>query len=312
MGTFFLLRARSHRPFAALCGLSYGMAVARRPTSAIVVFAAGAYFLLSDRKALVAYLAGGLPVAAALGGYNGYYHGSLLSLGREEVDRMAALQKTGSADLWQTPLWEGVTGLLFSPSRGLFVYSPFLLFTAAGFVRAWKDNRFTALRALTVAIGGHLLVAAKWYDWWGGWCYGYRPIVDTTPLLAVLLALGIDGVLRAGWSRIAFAALLIWSIVVQFVGAYAYDVVGWNNRAIAYQIQWSDGTNLTLPADQTDASRIADEYPGASIREVQANIDTRQYRSRLWSVPDNPIFYYIENLKKSRINKQVWTHLALD
>jgi hypothetical protein len=292
--------------------LSYGIAVACRPTSAVVAFAAAAYFLLTDRKTLLAYLAGGLPVAAALGGYNAYFHGSVLSLGREQVDRMVALEKTGSANLWQTPLLVGVTGLLLSPSRGLFVYSPFLLFAAAAFVRVWKDDRLTALRALTVGIGGHLLVAARWFDWWGGWCYGYRPIVDTTPLLAVLLAAVIDGVLRARWSRIAFVALLIWSIAVQFVGAYAYDMVGWNNRVIAYQVQSADGTTLTLPADQTDAGRLAAEYPGTSVRAVQANIDALRYRYRLWSITDNPIFYYIGNLKEARINRLAWNDKALD
>jgi hypothetical protein len=312
MGTYFLLKARWHRSFGVLCGLSYGIAVACRPTSAIVVLAVGANLLLVDRKTFVTYILGGLPVVAALGSYNNYYHGSPLSLGREQVDQLIALQKTGSTDLWQTPLWEGVAGLLFSPSRGLFVYSPFLLFTASGFVRAWKDPQVTALRALTVAIFGHLLVAAKWFDWWGGWSFGYRLIVDSAPLFAVLLALSIDEVWRHKFSRVAFVALLTWSVVVQFLGAFAYDLDGWNDRVIAYEIHSPGLSNLTIPVDRAGAGRVNDEYLGGSIYEVRGDIDMPQYRSRLWSICDNQIWYYIRNFERSRIKKKRMTHWSFD
>ena len=170
------------------------------------------------------YVLGGLPIAAALAGYQAYYHGSPLSVGRFAVDRQIAVQKTGSADLWGTPLWEGMAGLLISPSRGLLVFSPFLLFALLGLIYAWKDERFESLRPLTVAFVALVIVASKWFDWWGGWCFGYRPLVDTMPLLAIMLVPAIDRVASRKIYGSVFALLLAWSIAVQFVGAFAFDV----------------------------------------------------------------------------------------
>ena len=32
-----------------------------------------------------------------------------------------------------------------------------------------------------------ILMAGKWFDWWGGLTRGYRPIVDAAPFLALLM-----------------------------------------------------------------------------------------------------------------------------
>jgi hypothetical protein len=194
MGTYFFLRSRRHRPWALANGLAYALAVACRPTSILVIIAIGAYLVVADRRSLALHLLGGLPIACALAGYQAYYHGSPFSVGRFAVDRQIAVQKTGSADLCGTSLCDGMTGLLISPSRGLFVFSPILLFALPCFIFAWKDVRVQTLRPLTVAIVALLIVASKWFDWWGGWCLGYRPLVDTMPLLAIMLVPAIDRV----------------------------------------------------------------------------------------------------------------------
>ena len=63
LGTYFLMQRE--RPRAAYgVGLSYALAFACRPTAAVAVVAAGIYFLLRDRRALVRCVVGGLPVGA--------------------------------------------------------------------------------------------------------------------------------------------------------------------------------------------------------------------------------------------------------
>jgi hypothetical protein len=304
MGTFFLTRIGQGKGHAAGCGLAYAAAVVCRPTSAVVVVAVGVYLLLTDRKALLLYTLAGLPVAAALGWYNAHYHGSPVSFGRGPLDQKVAQVKTGSDDLWQTPLWEGAAGLLVSPSRGLLTHSPFIGFAFAGLVAVWRDPRYRALRPLTVALVGLLLIAFKWFDWWGGYCFGYRPIVDTMPLLAVLLVPVIDGILRRKFVLATFLVLLAWSVLVQVVGTFAYDPLAWNQKVYGYLI-YLPGSNEPLVADDKDeVERIAARYRVRDVQEVNGSVDKREYRYRLWSIHDNQIFYFLKNFAASRQTKR--------
>ncbi len=311
MGTYFFLRSRQHPPWAIATGLAYALAAGSRPTSLLVVIAIGAYLVIADRQSLALYVLGGLPIAAALAGYQLYYHGSLLSVGRFVVDREIAGIKTGSAELWGTPLWEGLAGLLVSPSRGLFVFSPFMLFALFGFVSAWSDQRFTSLQPLTVAFVAQLVVASKWFDWWGGWCYGYRPIVDTMPLLAILLVPAVERVALRKTYGFAFALLLAWSIGVQFVGAFAYDVVGWNARAEKQTVPSPPPSGSKNASDRPATDRSAGANLDSRVIEVRANIDLPQYRHRLWSLKDNEIFYYVVHFWSSRHYKRLRMHLPI-
>jgi len=172
---------------AAACAAAFACATVCRPTSAIVLAAIGVYIAATDRRAFAIYVLAALPIALALGTYNAYFLGSPWNFGQAEIGRKLALAKTGSADLWQTPLWLGMAGLLVSPSRGLLVFSPFLVFSLPGIYRTWRRREFALLRPLTVALGLILGIEAKHFDWWGGWSYGYRHIVDTTVFLALLL-----------------------------------------------------------------------------------------------------------------------------
>jgi hypothetical protein len=297
MGSYFFLRSRQHRPWVFASGMAYALAVACRPTTALVVIAIGAFLVLVDRRSVPQYLLGVLPVAAALAGYQAYYHGSPFSVGRFAVDREIAVQKTGSADLWGTPLWEGMAGLLVSPSRGVFVFSPFLFFALPGFIYAWKNARVESLRPLTVAIVALVIVASKWFDWWGGWCFGYRPLVDTMPLLAILLAPAIERVASRKIYGSIFALLLAWSIAIQFVGAFAFDGVGWNARIEEHTVNLSH-RSAPIVADGTTRAN-----PNSRLIRVRADIDKPRYRHRLWSFKDNQILYYIMNFQFCRKNR---------
>jgi hypothetical protein len=269
LGTLCLVRGESAWLRGAAAGLAFAAAAACRPTAMLPALAGAGYLALSDRRCLAAFVAAAVPIALGVLAYNQYYFGSLLDFGQVKVGAPLAVLKTGSPELWQTPLWVGAAGLLASPSRGLLVYSPFFAAAFAGAVIAWRDPQYARLRFLTVAVPALWLPAFAWFDWWGGWTYGYRPIVDSVPLLAVLCVPAIDrAVGRPAW-RLALAAAAGWSIFVQVIGVAGYHPADWNARVSS---------------------------PGAA----PADIDRPEHRARLWSLRDSQIGYLIALLAGQR------------
>jgi hypothetical protein len=132
--------------------------------------------------------------------------------------------------IFQTPLLEGLTGLLFSPSRGLFIYSPFLLFSVWGAFVSFRESTWRFVRPLILSMTAILGVEACHFDWWSGWSYGYRHIVDLCPYLALCLIPVFNRILDHTLLRLVFRLTFAWSILVQIIGAYAYDFPGWNGR----------------------------------------------------------------------------------
>lgn len=230
LGAYFLFGISVREYYAAYCGAALGMAVLCRPTSAVIVVCVGAYLLWVNRRGFVAFVLGGMPFAVMLAAYNGYYFGNILEFGQTITSKNIALATTGYDDLWQSPVWESLPGLFISPSRGLVFFSPVLLFGVVGAVIAWRDSRFRPLIPLQVATVLLILVASMWYDWWGGSTYGYRSIVDTVPFFALLMMPVIEWVVASRRMRVLFGALLVWSITVQFIGAYSYSVTGWTEQ----------------------------------------------------------------------------------
>ena len=78
-------------------------------------------------------------------------------------------------------------------------------------VAVWRDPRFRALiplqryNATTPQLGTVLLilVAGKWFDWWGGLTWGYRPIADAAPFLALLTIPIVDRIVASRPLRVA-------------------------------------------------------------------------------------------------------------
>ena len=163
------------------------MAVLCRPASAVVVVCVAAYLLWTSRRRFAAYVLGGLPVLVILVAYNSYYFGSPFTFGQSVASKIIALASTGSENLWQSSWLESVPGLLISPARGLVWFSPVLLLGLVSAVAVWRQPRYRPLIPLQASVVLLILVAGKWFDWWGGSTWGYRPIVDTTPFLALLM-----------------------------------------------------------------------------------------------------------------------------
>lgn len=121
----------------------------------------------------------------------------------------------------------GLTGLIFNPSRGLFVFSPFL---ALGLYSALKNIRHQPgqLNALLIGAAGLLFLTASWQIWWGGHSFGYRIISEVSSPLIMALIFDLNQKTSRTLTALT-AAAFAWSLWVHYLGAYIYPC-GWNDR----------------------------------------------------------------------------------
>lgn len=95
-------------------------------------------------------------------------------------------------------------GHLFSPSRGLFVYCPFLLMVLYTLFRYRHDLCAKSMARLTwIPIGILMLVSSAWNTWWGGHSYGPRLIIPLLPWSILLTIIAVEAYGRhAGYHRL--------------------------------------------------------------------------------------------------------------
>lgn len=224
-----LLRAETAARGATVAGLGAGVMVASRPSTTVV---AGALALFAlgrlGRRGVAFVLALGV-IGAAVAGHNLATFGTLQG-GYTELHRAHA-EHHGVASAWSASFLEGLMGVLVSPSRGLFVYAPVLLFPVAGLI-LWVARRrggLLAAAAAVTAVGVGTIAAFS--VWWGGHSFGPRLTADALPALA----LGMVPVWPALWGsrlgRAAFVATFALSVAVEAVGAFHFPsarAVEWN------------------------------------------------------------------------------------
>jgi len=222
---YYLLRASESPPgrgYWILAGLFGGLAYAIRPTNALFLLAAGASLAWGRRfKGLCLFSLFPLLAVTLTSAYNVRVFGHVL--GRYTVPQGA-------------DFWAGLTGILFSPGRGLFVYTPVFLFSLAG-AFAWLRERglrhspvYTAAVLFTFL---EVLVVSWWPEWWGGHCFGPRLLTDVAPCLALLTIPAMPQVRRAVALRAAFAASLVASVSIQAIGAFCYPNSRWDETPVA-------------------------------------------------------------------------------
>ncbi|MDQ3249919.1 MAG: hypothetical protein M3Q45_12030, partial [Chloroflexota bacterium] len=126
---------------------------------------------------LVAFVLPVLIAGALLLWYNGVRFGNLFATGYH-FDR---------GEGFTTPLGQGLWGLLVSPYRGLFWYTPLLLATPFAFPAFLRRHPAEGwlLAALSVVLVG---LYSLWWMWWAGYAWGPRFLVPLTPFWVLVLA----------------------------------------------------------------------------------------------------------------------------
>ena len=129
-----MVRARGRAWAWALSGLAFALAAASGPSSALFGAVVAVSLGAQDRRGLLAFAAGAAPsmvwpVLAA----NLLLDGSVLRYARMGTPRWRS-QRLGRPGLWQGRPSVALPGMFLSPSRGLLVFSPFLLLAVQGTV----------------------------------------------------------------------------------------------------------------------------------------------------------------------------------
>ena len=316
LAVFCLSRISRSAWWWAACGASTGCAVLCRESA--ILFAAivachamlcgwtdvgsrRSWSSLDAFRPLLMYCLAALPFAIALGYYNWYFLGSPFVLAKTQAAHFFAEAKLGNPNLWQTPFLVGFAGLLCSPSRGVLVYSPLLIFTLWGAVVVWKKKRFRDLRPLTIVALLFIVMYAKYFDWHSGWSFGSRYTTDLLPMLTICSAAVARHIARKRHWLVLFVLALSWSVFVQILGAFAYNVVGWNNRP-GYLLMNAAGQPVQLVVEHELAKRLAN-VQGLGIRTVRMNVDLKPFRNRLWSLSDSQLVYYATHFREARQTK---------
>jgi hypothetical protein len=202
----------------ALLGAVCVLIAANRPPDALVAGAIVLFTVWSGRRNALWLLSGAaVPLAALL-----YYNLSFIG----HIAGAYALVKLPE-DFFQSG-WSGLAGLLVSPTRGLLVFSPFLVFTPVGLIQRLRS---LSSRGLTVALSFAVVAQILLYshgDWRAGASWGPRWLTDLLPILVWMLAPAplVLRPLARGLLILAMAA----SVVVQTIGAFWYT--GTSNELI--------------------------------------------------------------------------------
>jgi hypothetical protein len=205
-----------------------------RPTFSVHIFAVSFYLFIHHRRIFLRYALTGAAWFALFVFYSWTHFGQVLpsyySASRLEFDSFCV----------------ALAGHLISPSRGLLVFVPSLLFVAYLLARYRRQLAYRRLVWLSLSIiTGHLLAISSFNHWWGGHSFGPRFTTGLVPWFMLLAILGVSAQLkrreeraetknRARW-RAEFACgvvLLFISLFINTRGATSHATWLWNTRPL--------------------------------------------------------------------------------
>lgn len=210
-------------------GAISGLFVFNRPVDSMLILPVIYYVLDLRGKKIIYYTCAMFLSSAPFIFYNFYYFGSLFG----GYGALIGIFDLGSEMAGR------LTGLLVSPSRGLFIYTPVLLFAFPGYFSNFYIENKKIKKFLLIfgfSIFAQILVYSAFKIWWAGWSYGPRFLTDILPIMAVFLGLFLKELncnaknTKKLFVIVLFIILLIWSVFTQFVGAFYYPNGNWDGE----------------------------------------------------------------------------------
>lgn len=210
---YCIVRGRSEPNWIPPAGAALALAVVCRPFNILVALPLCLYVLIHHFKETARFVLFGLPFVIFQLWYDLTYFQTI------------AISQTDAAagHNWSAPFAETLAGLLFSPGRGLFIYSCVFLFLIPAVVKIWKQKEYTLLRYASVGAGITILAYGKWSFWTGGYSFGPRFFSDLNPVFVLMLTPLESTLQNSRITRAAFVVAFLMSFAAHLIGAYLDD-----------------------------------------------------------------------------------------
>lgn len=260
VGTLLLLTSPCNIRRTLLVGCLCAIIACNRPPDAILAAAFGIYALFwAGRLAPFLLVGAALPIGLELI-YNLHTVGIIIG----------AYGLKGDSSFFHFELLPGLAGLLFSPTHGLFFFSPFLIFLPFYLKQAKRDhNQLTVILGLAVIL--QLLLYAK-ADWRQGMCWGPRWLTDCLPILFWMLAPALKSMSKK--ILVLFVLACITAIAIQTIGAFWY--IGSREGVIHAKV--ASQHRMKAAWDMMNAPFIAElqhkPAPAELLYKLNGNFDT--------------------------------------
>ena len=213
---FLIVIVSRKRPgILPLAGLAVAAAYATRPTNSISVVAFTLFVAIVAPRKLPGFFACATIIAIPFIWYSWSVYGAILPPYYTENYLTLAI--------WP----EAAAGNLFSPSRGLFVFSPVLLLCFYG---VWlRRHEWTAIDTLAAGIVVvHWFAVSLFEQWWGGYSVGPRFMTDILPFACWFLVPVYRQVLSNWKVAVVSATLLLLSVLPHYWSSTIYAIPRWN------------------------------------------------------------------------------------
>jgi hypothetical protein len=231
MAAVALARRETSKPFSVtlLAGFLASASMLVEYQSVLAVLVIGIYFVVrvpNRVRAVGAAVLGALPPAVVLGAYHKLAFGSPFKTGYSfAVESTTHRGFLGILGPSATCLWS----TLFTPSNGLLVLAPWVLFAIVGVVELARDRqawaRCGAETVVCVAVPSVYVAFLSSVDPHmarGGWAVGPRYMTAALPFLAWLAAAGFRAVERSRPARVLAQTLVVSAAIVFVTAATTY------------------------------------------------------------------------------------------
>jgi hypothetical protein len=216
--------ARAGATRVGLAGLLAGLAVTFEYQAILVALALGVYLVVRHRRAILPFVVGALPPAAALGVYHTVLFGRPWTLPYAHIENpffAATAHRAGFHGL-SLPQLSTFPSFLISPAYGLFAFSPVLLLGLGGAIfLVARGPRREAVLVLVVAASMFVFLAGM-SNWRAGWCVGPRYIATVVPFLLLPLIELWPRFDKRGRISAVIAGLVIPSVLLNVVSGALY------------------------------------------------------------------------------------------
>jgi hypothetical protein len=226
MALLILARGEVSNARLAAAGAFAGALVAFRLPAATFAGALAAFAIAHHRWRSLWFLGPLAAIGCVLLAWNLSWFGAVTG-GEVELEALHPILHGVTGNWSRSPL-VGLAGTLVSPSRGLFVFSPWVAVVVARFPTAVR-GAVPVARWASLALIANLVVFSTYSVWWSGHAFGPRYWTESTPVFVVALAyLLVRARERSRPLLVLLLATLALSVAVQVVGAFCYPS-GWSS-----------------------------------------------------------------------------------